>query len=351
MKLPLGQRFRIFLIRLRSWEYWPFGILQAPLFFQWLWYALRSGSFFYFSASNPGILTGGMMGESKAAVLNLIPEHLRPATCLVRRHATLAVVADAMNTAGITYPCVFKPDIGERGWMVRIIRDESQANQYLKEVPCDFLIQAYVQLPLEFGVFFIRMPDEERGRVVSVTGKKMLAVTGDGRSTLGALVFQNDRALLQAERMYHALSHRWSHILPSGEVLTLNPIGNHCLGTCFLDACHVISPEMDEAFNRIAEGIAGFYFGRFDLRCASVEDLQAGRVQIMELNGCGAEPSHIYQPGFPLTQAMRTLFRHMRDMFEISRKNHERGVPYLGLREGLDIFSAARKTMNRKTTV
>ncbi|MEP6789425.1 MAG: M24 family metallopeptidase, partial [Acidobacteriota bacterium] len=49
--------------KLTHWEYWPFGIIQAPLFFYYPWLALKSRSLFFFSASNPGILMGGMFGE------------------------------------------------------------------------------------------------------------------------------------------------------------------------------------------------------------------------------------------------------------------------------------------------
>src|SRR5882757_2068940 len=79
----MGSFGRNFFIKLFHWEYWPFGIIQLPLMFMWLWYSLRERSFFYFSASNPGILSGGMMGESKFDVLSLLPEEVKPRTLLI----------------------------------------------------------------------------------------------------------------------------------------------------------------------------------------------------------------------------------------------------------------------------
>ena len=58
-----------FLIRLKSWEYWPFGIVQFPAILYWVWLSLRARSFVFFSASNPGIPMGGMFGESKYELL------------------------------------------------------------------------------------------------------------------------------------------------------------------------------------------------------------------------------------------------------------------------------------------
>src|SRR5688572_11884918 len=87
-------------IKLTNWEYWPFGILQAPFFFYWLWLSLKARSFFFFTASNPSIFSGGMLGESKYDVLKMIPERLRPKTTLIKTPATLKDVTSAMRETG-----------------------------------------------------------------------------------------------------------------------------------------------------------------------------------------------------------------------------------------------------------
>ena len=336
-----------FWIKLRYWEYWPFGIIQAPLFIYWLWLSLRARSLFYFSASNPSILTGGMMGESKFDVLNLIPDRFKPKTILIRLPTMLPEVEAKMRDAGISYPCVFKPDIGQRGWMVQIIHNSEAAQNYLSRIRIPFLVQELVDDPCEYGVFYVRKPDEPAGKIVSLTGKQMLTVVGDGKKTLGQLIRSSPRALLQIDRLKELFSSDWNIVLTAGEKLVLNPIGNHCLGTCFLDHGHLISDQLNQTFDQLSNQIQGFYFGRFDLRCAREEDLYTGNVKILELNGCGAEPAHIFQPGFPLTTAMKVLFRHMRDMYEVSVQNNRRGIPYLGLREGIRIYRYATSVMGK----
>ncbi|MGC3942925.1 MAG: hypothetical protein QM762_00040 [Chryseolinea sp.] len=62
-----------FFIKLKSWEYWPFGIVQFPLFIYFAWLSLRARSIVFFSASNPGITMGGMFGESKYDVIRKVP--------------------------------------------------------------------------------------------------------------------------------------------------------------------------------------------------------------------------------------------------------------------------------------
>jgi hypothetical protein len=336
-----------FMIRLLNWEYWPFGIIQAPLFFYWLWFSIRARSLFYFSASNPSILTGGMMGESKYDVLKLIPAELIPKTTLIQLPADLNSLLESMQTAEINFPCVFKPDLGERGWLVKIIHNESEAEKYILEAPVNFLIQELVRAPLEFGVYYVHKPNESKGKVVSITGKEMLSVTGNGQHSLEKLILSKDRAKLQMERLEKVFTERWKEIIPAYEKIVLNQIGNHCLGTCFLDAGYLINDKLHDSFNNISSRINGFYFGRFDLRCQSEQDLQDGNVIILELNGCGAEPAHIYQPGFPLLKAIRVLIRHMKDMFEVSMQNHRRGVNFLSFKEGRKIFSTAHALIGK----
>ena len=327
-----------FFIKLRSWEYWPFGILQGPVFIYWLLLALKERSIFFFSASNPGILSGGMMGESKSEVLELIPDDVKPRTFLVKLPASVESVVQQMNLNGLSFPIIFKPDLGERGWMVRKINNERDVDQYLKDSRINFVMQELVDLPLEFGVFYVRYPDQPHGRVTSITMKKFLGVTGDGVSTLRQLIVSHDRAKLQWSVLKEQHKNDLECVLPEGESLELVSIGNHCLGTTFLNANHLITPKLNSSFDSIGQKIPGFYFGRFDLRCSSFEDLEAGNVKIVELNGCGAEPAHIYHPGSSFWLGMATLFAHVHRMYRVSVINHSKGVPYLSFQEGRAIY-------------
>ena len=101
---------------------------------------------------------------------------------------------------------------------------------------------------------------------------------------------------------------------------------------------HLITEKLSSSFDRISKQVNGFYFGRYDLRCASLQDLANGNVKIVELNGCGAEPAHIYHPGSSLWKAIGVLITHWKNMYRISAENHKRGVPYLSLKEGREIY-------------
>lgn len=317
-----------FFIKLTHWEYWPFGIVQFPAIIYYFWLSLRSRSFFFFTASNPGIPMGGMFGESKYDILKKVPDHLKPETIRIDIPVSSEGVLKTLSENGFQFPVIFKPDLGERGFMVKKISSEKDVQDYLDKIRIHFLVQELVDYPMEFGVFFSKLPSQKKGKVVSVVMKEMLFVVGDGKSTLLELILSKDRAKLQWQKLQHAFRERLSEILPAGERLELVSIGNHALGTKFLNGNYLINEKLNSAFDSIANQIEGFYFGRFDLRCKSLEDLYEGKVKIVELNGCGAEPAHIYDPDFKLTMGMIVLVKHWRSIFEIARENHKLGAQF-----------------------
>lgn len=336
-----------FLIRLLHWEYWPFGIVQMPAFFYWLWLSARARSFFFFTASNPGIEMGGMFGESKYQILDKIPRQYVPSSILVRFPAQPASVVASMKSAGLSFPVIVKPDKGERGWKVVRVDDADSLESYMVAMKMDFIVQEYLDFPLEFGVLYRQMPGDLEGHVTSVVLKEMLTVTGDGTSTLRQLIFSFDRARLQWRRLKKKYATHLQTVLEKGKRMELESIGNHRLGTKFVDAGYLINDELSRSFTHISSCIEGFYFGRYDLRCATTEDLFTGNVKIMELNGCGTEPGHIYHPGTSIWKAMRTLLAHWNSIFLISAENHRRGVAYISFRTGLRIFREFRKTVGK----
>jgi hypothetical protein len=164
-------------------------------------------------------------------------------------------------------------------------------------------------------------------------------VTGNGHSSLGELILTNDRAILQWESLKIKYADSLHKVLPFGKKITLVAIGNHCLGTKFLNANHLITPELTAIFDRISLGIEGFYYGRYDLRCTNLDDFYQGKnIKIMELNGAGAEPAHIYDPSFSIWEGWKVLLHHWHILYKISTRNHQNGVPYMRFQEARGIW-------------
>ncbi|MFK7900869.1 MAG: hypothetical protein AB8B61_08940, partial [Cyclobacteriaceae bacterium] len=100
-------------------------------------------------------------------------------------------------------------------------------------------------------------------------------------------------------------------------------------GATFYNVNQLINDQLEEVFDRIAIPIEGFYFGRFDFKVASIEDLYKGKtIQIVELNGANSEPTHIYDPEMPLMKAYKAMFSHWKALYEVSKANHKKGVAY-----------------------
>ena len=105
--------------KLTHWEYWPYQVVYTPIYFQYLYYALRTRSFFYFNASNPTIRNGGFFMESKKEIYDLIPETYYPKTVLIKSGTSLEEVNDVIIKNKIEFPFIAKPDIGLRGTAVK----------------------------------------------------------------------------------------------------------------------------------------------------------------------------------------------------------------------------------------
>ncbi len=231
-----------------------------------------------------------------------------------------------MERLRLTFPVVVKPDLGQRGSGVAIVRSEAELESRIADQRGDLIVQEYIA-GLEFGVFYYRHPADNRGHIFSITEKRFPAVRGDGRSTLEDLILADDRAvcLNHVHRRVHRAN--LNRVPECGEAIALVEIGSHCRGSLFLDASHLITPALEQGFDAVAQSFGGFYFGRFDVRTSSIEDFTERAVfRILELNGVTSEATAIYDPGNSVWTAYRVLAAQWRLAFEIGAANSRRGV-------------------------
>ena len=87
-------KLNLFLHKLTHWEYWPYQVVYFPVYFQYLYYVIRTRSFFYFNASNPTIKNGGFFMESKKEIYDLIPSEYYPKTLLIEPNETLETIQE-----------------------------------------------------------------------------------------------------------------------------------------------------------------------------------------------------------------------------------------------------------------
>ena len=334
-----------FFIKLFNWEYWPMSITNIPVGLIYLWFAIRARNPFFFTTVNPVIETGGLFGESKINILNRIPKKVLPITVFVKKETDFQAIVLKLNVAKLSYPIIAKPDVGERGTLVSKIKSEQELKAYWNKNKIDFLIQEFVGLPLEWAVMNHRFPNSKVGKITSICVKEPLKVVGDGFSSVRELMDDYPRARFQLERFEKEFPNILTQIPKNEEVILLEPIGNHCRGTMFLNGNDLIDEELTASFNEVAFQMADIFYGRFDIKCASLEAAKKGEFKILEYNGVGAEPAHIYDPSYPLLKKYRDVYRHWKIIYKIYKIQKKKGVKPMTLRAVFESFKVYKKYM------
>jgi membrane protein DedA with SNARE-associated domain len=331
-----GQRPRLqlpaFARRWMRWEFWPSWLFYIPVGVYYLWLAVRYRGFSVPTSANPGMATGGFIGESKLEILN----ELRRGS---REFVAEAFLLDGKTTSDrllclhrlcrehkITLPFILKPDVGQRGNGVKLIRSMRAALEYLEEVNAPVIVQRYAVGPHEAGVFYYRFPGESGGHIFAITEKIFPAIIGDGTSTIEELIRADARASLMARIYFQRFVNRRTEVLPPGETFKLVETGNHAQGCIFRDGMHLHTDALEGVIDEISQRLAGFFIGRYDIRYENEEDFKQGRnFQIVELNGASSEATSIYDARNSLFSAYRTLFRQWRMVFAIGARNRANG--------------------------
>lgn len=337
--------------RLTRWEYWPRWAFYPPVVIHIAWLTLKHRSLTLFTAVNPAIPGGGFVGESKAEILTGLshaPDRVARWRLLAAGapEARLSAVREFLAQTGGSYPVVLKPDVGERGGGVAIVASEAEALLYLERTTEPLLVQEYVP-GVEFGVFYYRIPGQDRGRVFAITDKRFPSVEGDGRRTLERLILEDDRAVGMARFFLARHADRLDWVPPAGEVVSLVELGTHCRGSAFFDGEWVRTPALEAAFDELSRGYPGFWFGRYDVRAPSAEALREGRdFKVLELNGATAEATSIYDPKNRLIDAYRVLFRQWSILFEIAARNVAAGARPATVPELVQLIGRHRRSLD-----
>jgi len=325
---------------LSFFEFWPMWAFYPPVFAYAFYLMLRYRGPLLPTVANPSFPGGGFVGESKADILKLavqnIPEWVADFFAVERPEFKdeselirfKQEILGTMQTKGLMFPVVAKPDMGCRGVGVKLLRTEADLVNYLQKFPAtaSFLIQRFVDLEGEAGVFYCRLPGQSKGRLISLTLKYFPYVTGDGVRTLRELILADKRAGQLTRLYFHRHLARLDTVPAQGESIRLAFAGSHSRGAIFRDGTSLITPQMVERFDEISQRIPEFYFGRYDIRFADFTRVQAGTdFTIVEVNGAGAESTHIWDRKTTLFKAWRDLMTQYRWLFQIGYANRKRG--------------------------
>src|SRR5262249_23139185 len=158
-----------------------------------------------------------------------------------------------------------KPDIGQRGVGIKLIRSREQAENYLLKTSAPLVVQCYVPGPHEVGIFYYRFPHEARGRIFAITEKIFPRIVGDGNHTIAELIEREPRARFVAQTYLKRFVARRNEVLAAGEELKLVEAGNHAQGCIFRDGMRLSTPELEARIDTISRSLPGFFIGRYDI--------------------------------------------------------------------------------------
>lgn len=294
---------------------------------------------FFFAAANPSIRNGGMLNESKEEVHSLIPASFAPKSLFFKKGVEPNQVTSLLKEHDMHLPLVGKPNIGARGRGVKMLRSNEELLHYIQSSNMDFHLQVLIEYPHEVGLFYCKEPGQQRGCITGIVRKEFLQVTGDGVSTLEKLVKNDNRAIVYYEMIKQMMGENFIKVYPMGEKVLLSPYGNHARGAKFINDSHLIDDNLQQSMDKVFSSIKDFYYGRLDIRFYSWEELKLGKsFSIIEVNGAGAEPTHMYDPKHSIWYAWKEITRHWHYLHKISILNHRMGYRYLTFREGIEMF-------------
>lgn len=315
----------------RKWlhfEFWPAWFFYLPIIPYYLFLSIRYRSPLVPFYANRYLKHGGLIGESKWDFLQHLTQHSSVAkTFFLPPQEQSKALAGLIQSGKLSYPFVLKPDVGQRGFGVRLIQNSGEKDEYLRQANFALLAQEFCEWEREAGVFYYRFPDQGKGNLFSITNKAFPSVSGDGSASLGDLILRDSRARILASTYFSRFPQDLDRVPKLGEQIQLAKFGNHCQGAIFLNGQRLSSPALLEALDALAKDVPDFFIGRFDLRFSSEEELMAGKgFKILELNGAGSEATHIWDPNTTLLNAYSVLFEQWRLFFAIGKKVHEKNM-------------------------
>lgn len=333
--------------RITHWETWHHHVKYIPLSPVWIWYCIRSGTPWFFTASNPSLTFGGFEGEGKKEMYEQLPPGSYPHTIYIDPASPFAEVEQQVAAAGFTYPFIVKPDVGMMGFMVRKINNADQLKLYHQSIPGEYIVQTLVDFPLEVAAFYYRMPNDKKGTLSGLLKKQPPYVVGDGVSDLETLIRKNAHVRFKQEDILSRNDAHLRKVIPAGETFYLSVTSNRSQAGIVEGIDEEISEKLSNLLDDWSNHAGKLYYGRYDIKCASIESLKNGKdFYILEFNGAGAGIQHITGNNYSLFKAWSIILKHWKMLYKIGRYNAKKnGVKYWGFKEGSSHLKKAKANL------
>ncbi len=335
-KMPdKAMRLRARALRTLAWRYWPWGVFLTPVIIYCGAMFVRHRFRFMPAAANPGLRgPDGDINQSKQFVY----AKLGPCNGLLPRHVhipsqgsgpgRLERLDQFIATQSVAYPLVLKPDDSERGHGVKLISSRTEAAHYLEHAPSDAIAQEFVPGE-DFGLLYIRDPDEPHGHVTMICKREHIHVVGDGRSNVRQLIASKRELAV----LYDIIAHDHEALLDTvpvkghRQLLTKSwSLSRDLRNIRFQDLSDRVTRRLEERIDEACRRLGGYHAGRIDVRAHDIDALCAGTFKILEINNMLSETISAFDPRCGLIEAYGRYLSYYRTLHEIGFRNWKSGA-------------------------
>lgn len=330
---------------MKKWQdrgYWISKQYYWQSMVYYLYNAAKYRSLTFFSACNPALSFGGMLDDNKTEAYSLIPDRYLPKMLIYDFKVDLE---KQIKENSIQFPVVVKPNMGYKGYAVRECKDLDELKYFVGKLEenKEWLIQEYIDLEHEYSIMYYYYPVSKIIGLTSVSSKKYPFVVGDGISSMEKLIDQYENPFVDKYYLRKKWESKFDMIPTKNQKIELHHIGNYSRGSKFCSLMQEKDDQLASAMHNIFNGRDEIYFGRFDIKANSMEDVRQGEFKIMEINGAKSEPLHIYDPKYGFWSRIKDVRRHWKIMTHIVDERRAQGYQFPGNIEGLRSVQAAKK--------
>lgn len=325
-----------------TWEQLPWQIQFLPSVIKYLPVV---GSI---NTINPDIGgLSGMVGASKVHLNTKVYPDFRPKDIVFEVGTTVSEMQELVTERKIFFPVFIKPIRGERAAGVQFLPNKSALSKVVLDSNRSYLIEEAIMTTSEFCINVVRDLATQMFLVFSITERVIPTVIGDGETTIKALVLLLDMPVLQKQKIVSALEIEFlDTVLARNISQTVVRTASISYGTNYVNQRLTLAQKklLEQQMNKVLSHATGFNIGRFDIKANNLDELLAGEFKVIELNGIGGMPTHVYETHLSLNQKQAILNEYFDLLQNFSRQQMALGLRPIGFWAALrQIVGAACK--------
>jgi len=326
-------KIKLYFQKYSKWEFRPWNISDIPVYFYYLYLSIKSWNIFFFSNINPCMKLSWFAWTSKYKDLEKFDDIMTPQTILIKIWETLDDILSKIKEKNLQYPLIAKPDLWRTWRDILKINNVDDLKLYLSSIKENFLIQEFIDYPMEFGIFYYHLPDQEFGHISWITQKCFMFINWDWKQKFGDLIMKHPRAKFYYKDLKTKYVNKRNDIVEDWKEIQLNYIWNHVRWSVFYDKSDLNNDKLEKVFDNLSKSLNWFYFGRYDVKVQSIQDLYSGNFKIIEVNWIWSLPVHNLDPNYGMINAYKELFHHRKIVYKISKINYKNWIKYLSIKE------------------